>query len=129
MSDRPIYHLVPASYYRHQPQDQPYQPATLALEGFIHCTVGADILIKIANAFFDTLPGELLVLEIDPVHLTVPLRFEPPILPDHSVSYESTFVPDPDILFPHIYGPLNREAIVACFALRRDETGRWQMPK
>jgi uncharacterized protein (DUF952 family) len=31
-------------------------------------------------------------------------------------------------LFPHIYGPLNRQAIIACFSLQRDEAGRWQMP-
>lgn len=124
-----IYHLTPASYYRHQPFDQPYQPATFAEEGFIHCTAGAAKLIEIANLYFATLQDELLALEIDPAQLAVPLIFEPPILPQQATMTAAlSRQPDPNILFPHIYGPLNRLAIIASFALERDSTGQWQMP-
>jgi uncharacterized protein (DUF952 family) len=125
----PIYHLTPASYYRSQPSDQPYQPATLAEEGFIHCTAGSEKLVEIANTFFATLQDELMALEIDQAQLTVPLVFEPPIPPLHTVaSTVQVANPDSNILFPHIYGPLNRQAIVNRFALQRDQTGQWQMP-
>ncbi len=130
MPDAPIYHLVPASYYRAQPLDQPYQPATFGQEGFIHCTAGQELLIKIANAYFDTLAEELLVLEIDSQELTALLKYELPIPPTGQPSAgTANYAVDSDLLFPHIYGPLNREAIVECFALQRNGANRWQMPK
>ena len=72
----------------------------------------------------------MLVLEIDPTHLTAPLKFEPPIPPTHAATIsKETVTASPGTLFPHISGPLNRQAIVGCFALARTETGQWQMPK
>jgi energy-coupling factor transport system ATP-binding protein len=72
---------------------------------------------------------ELLALEIDPARLVVPLIFEPPILPHKTTKTDAPNPqPDPNTLFPHIYGPLNRPAIIACFPLERDATGQWQMP-
>lgn len=124
-----IYHLTPASYYRQQPLNQPYQPVTFAEEGFIHCTAGAAKLIETANLSFVALQDELLALEIDPARLAVPLIFEPPIPPQQAaMATVPSRQPDPNTLFPHIYGPLNRPAIIACFPLDRDATGRWQMP-
>jgi uncharacterized protein (DUF952 family) len=122
-SPLPIYHLTPTRFYRSQPENQPYQTEFLAQEGFIHCTAGADTLIEVANAYFANLPDGLLVLEIDPARLTAPLIFEPPIPP-----IGETLAHPSDILFPHIYGPLNREAIVNRFELQRDAAGKWQMP-
>ena len=55
-----IYHLVPAGYYRSQPQSQPYQSQTFTQEGFIHCTVGVDMLVEIANLYFGDLSEPLL---------------------------------------------------------------------
>ncbi|HEX9922833.1 MAG TPA: DUF952 domain-containing protein [Anaerolineae bacterium] len=82
----PVYHLTPASEYHRQPDDAAYQPASLAEEGFIHCTGGAAMLLEVANAFFVGLTEELLVLEIDPSRLVAPLKFEPPIpRPDRSI--------------------------------------------
>ncbi len=124
----PIYHLTPASFYHRQPENQPYQSEDLAREGFIHCTAGMIILIKVANTYFVDLQDSLLALEIDPTRLTAPLVFEPPIPPAHAAPVEETLAPNSDVLFPHIYGPLNREAIAHCFELRRDSAGKWQMP-
>ena len=128
--DLPIYHLTPAGEYHGQPDEAAYQPASFAEEGFVHCTAGATMLLEVANAFFAGLIGELLVLEIDPSRLAAPLKFEPPIPPaGSSDSRETAFNPDPDTLFPHIYGPLNRQAIKRIFALQRDPAGRWRMPE
>ena len=125
-----IYHLVPASYYYTQSQDRPYLPEAFVEEGFIHCTAGIEMLVQVANNYFGTLSEELLVLEINPNAITVPLKFEPPIPPtDKSKNGKKNSSANEDILFPHIYGPLNREAIVRCFAMRRDEVGKWQMPE
>lgn len=125
-----IYHLVPAGYYQAQPKAHPYLPETFAQEGFIHCTAGLDVLIEIANTYFDTLPENLLVLKIDPQQLTAPLKFEPPIPPPgQTTAGKSDSLSDLQPLFPHIYGPLNREAIINTFTLDRDNTGRWQLPR
>lgn len=123
MTHAPIFHLTPAAYYHAQPADQPYLPATFAAEGFIHCTAGVPLLLDIANAYFANLADDLLALLIDPHRLTSPLKFEPPS-PPPGVTAES----HPGLLFPHIYGPLNRPAIERVVTLRRDPLGRWQLP-
>jgi uncharacterized protein (DUF952 family) len=126
----PIYHLTTAGYYHSQPPDQPYLSSTFSEEGFIHCTAGAEKLIEIANIFFASLQDELLALEINPALLTSPLLYEPPIPPLHAdVSTAQVTSRDQDTLFPHIYGPLDRQAIVNRFALQRDQDGLWQLPK
>jgi uncharacterized protein (DUF952 family) len=120
----PIYHLTPAAFYDRQPADRPYLPETFAADGFIHCTAGIPLLLQIANAFFAGLQADLLALEIDPTRLTAPLKFEPPISPAQPAAIDVS--PASDTLFPHIYGPLNRDAIVAVTTLTRSVTGRWQ---
>ncbi len=126
VSSQPIYHLVPADYFHYQPKDKPYLPETFAAEGFIHCTAGQEMLIEVANRYFGTFLGDLLALHIDPQQLTSPIKFEPPIPPPGEPPAES--YSQPDLLFPHIYGPLNRDAIVSCVTLQRDEAGRWSFP-
>lgn len=121
----PIYHLTPLRDFEAQAQDQPYLPAAFDQEGFIHCTAGAEMLLRVANVFFSDIDEPLLVLEIDPARLTAPLKFEPPASPQAT---ESDFTPEPGTLFPHIYGVLNREAIAATFLLRRSPDHKWQLP-
>lgn len=122
----PIYHLIPASIYRTHPPEQPYLPANFAAEGFIHCTAGLEVLVQVANAYFASLEDELLVLEIDPARLTAPLKFEPPVPPPGQPAAAGH---QADILFPHIYGPLNPEAVVGYFALLRPAEGGWRLPE
>ena len=125
-----IYHLVSATYYQHQPTTQPYRPATFAQEGFIHCTADLTILLQVANAYFADLSEPLLVLVIDPRQLTASLKFEPPVSPSHTTTTPTyATAAETELLFPHIYGPLNREAIVDSFALSRDLSGQWGLPQ
>lgn len=126
IQSQPIYHLAPADFFCRQPENSPYRPESLAGEGFIHCTSGLDTLLEIANVFFAGLAADLLVLEIDPTRLTALLKFEPPLPP--ALTNPESFTPDPGLLFPHIYGPLNRQAINRSFLLRRDPAGKWQLP-
>ncbi len=126
----PIYHLTPASYYLRQPLNLPYRPEGFDREGFIHCTGNLETLVEIANTFFADLDDELLVLEIDPARLSALLKFEPPIPPATRPAPIPTNTPaiDETGLFPHIYGLLNRQAIVRSFSLKRSPSGRWQLP-
>ena len=125
MKTTAIFHLVPGSYFHMQPLDEPYLSPAFQQEGFIHCTAGKDMLITVANRYFADLLDDLLVLQIDPSSLTSPLKFEPPIPPPGAVVSPAG---SDTTLFPHIYGPLNRDAIATIFALRRETGGLWQMP-
>jgi uncharacterized protein len=74
---------------------------------FLHFTQGAGVLVQVANSFLRSVPGEFVVLEVDPERLTAELRWEPPDPPAAPGSAMH------GVLFPHLYGPLNREAVVA----------------
>jgi uncharacterized protein (DUF952 family) len=104
---RRIYHLIPRSTWENAPSG-PYSAASLATEGFIHCS-NREQVAGSANKFYGT-ESELLLLAIDPDRLTSELRDE-----------EGR----PGELFPHIYGPINREAIVEVIRLERGPDGHW----
>jgi uncharacterized protein (DUF952 family) len=110
-----IYHIVPKSYFDSFPSDQPYLPEPYARDGFIHCTRGADLMVMVANRYYLNVQGEFLMLAIDVRALTAPLKYEA----------LDPAVPFP---FPHIYGPLNREAIIAVMALMRAKDGTFLVP-
>lgn len=112
-----ILHLIPAAEYQAVPAGEPLRPASLDSEGFIHCTGDADTLLSVANKFYRAVPGDFLVLEVDPARVTAALRYEPPAPPPPPTD------PLAGRLFPHLYGPLNREAIVAVRAVTRAPDG------
>lgn len=107
-----IYHLVPTSYWNTWPTQQPFLPAAYAHDGFIHCTAGDALMLKVANNWYQSHPGTYVVLVIDTELLTSELRWEQPA--DHLAP-----------LFPHIYGPINQEAIVAIRAVQRAPDGEF----
>jgi len=112
-----VYHLTPAARWRDWPTEQAYLPAEYAADGFIHCTAGDDLMLSVANRFYRDAPGEFVLLVIDPARLSAPLRWEAPASPAGG--------PEPDLapLFPHIYGPIDRVAIVDVRAVRRAVDG------
>jgi uncharacterized protein (DUF952 family) len=103
-----IYHLVPAPVWQEN-TGPTYSAASLSNEGFIHCSYAGQVA-GAANRFYAD-QKEMLVLQLDPSRLTSPVREEP------SGTGE---------IFPHIYGPINRDAVVAVQVLRRGTDGRWQ---
>ena len=105
---RRIYHLVPRANWENSPPGA-YRAASLETEGFIHCSNGDQVTTS-ANKFYSHEP-EMLLLAIDPVLLTRELRDE-----------EGR----PGELFPHVYGPINREAIVEVIRLTRGPDGGWR---
>jgi uncharacterized protein (DUF952 family) len=102
-----IYHLTPAEYFNSLPADQPYLPREFERDGFIHCTKGEERLLLVADTVYRRVPGDFLALVIDERKVTSPVKYE-------NVG---------GILFPHIYGPLNRDAIVRSVTLGRREDG------
>jgi uncharacterized protein (DUF952 family) len=107
-----IYHLAPAARWYAWPNDQPYLPAEYDADGFIHCTAGDALMIAVANRFYRATAGEYVLLMIDPSRLTAPLKWEPSS-------------DDLAALFPHIYGPINRAAVLEVRAVRRAANGEF----
>lgn len=84
---------------------------TLAEEGFIHAS-HRDQVLGVAEAFYAD-AGPLLLLSIDPARLSAPVR-------DEEVA--------PGTVFPHIYGPIELDAVVAVAPLDRGADGRFVLP-
>ncbi len=116
-----ILHLTAREDWERAPAHQPYCPESLVREGFIHATQGDALLLEIANRFYRHAPGEFIVLEIDESRLTSPLRWEAPA-PPHGAHATPA---DAHRTFPHIYGPLNREAIIGVRRVLRAEDGQF----
>jgi uncharacterized protein (DUF952 family) len=86
----------------------------LAGPGFIHCSKAGQIL-RVANLVFAGQHG-LVLLEIDPGRLTSLLRWEP----GADLATE---------LFPHIYGPINLDAVLHVIDFEPGPDGKFHLPK
>jgi uncharacterized protein (DUF952 family) len=105
--DNVIYHLTPAEYFKSLPADKPYLPREFDRDGYIHCTKGEERLLLVADTLYRRVPGDFLALVIDESKITSPVKYE-------NVG---------GIMFPHIYGALNREAIVRVISMGRRADG------
>lgn len=119
-----IYHLVPESEFRAQVKEDKYIPARFELDGFIHCTGEPDTLLAVANDYFSGVEKPVLVLVIETARLAAEVRFEPPAPVAGSGSSHLAH----DQLFPHIYGPLNLDAVTAIGVLRKSG-GQYRWPE
>jgi uncharacterized protein (DUF952 family) len=91
-----IVHLCQRDTWKAAQMSGEYRPASLDKEGFIHCS-RPDQILTIANRFYKGMT-DLLALWIDPRKVRAEVRWD-------SVG---------DQVFPHIYGALNIDAVVAC---------------
>jgi uncharacterized protein (DUF952 family) len=107
-----IYHLAPAARWATWPADQPYLPDEYTKDGFIHCTEGDALMLRVANRFYRTTPGAFVLVVLETEHLTSELRWE--AASDGMAA-----------LFPHIYGPINQDAVVAVRRVVRAADGEF----
>jgi len=105
------FHLVAAEYYRDADREAPYLPAGFAAEGFIHCTDGPDNVAAVGNRYYRDDRRMYVVLVIDKAKL------------QSNVVYE-----DAAGIYPHIYGPLNRDAIIDILPVLRTADGSFLPP-
>lgn len=105
---RTTFHLVPVETWASSDAAQPWAPASLASEGFIHCTDGADAMIATANRHYRDDPRHFLVLTIDLDATGSPWRFD-----------------DQAGIYPHVYGPIARLAILGAEPILRAADGRF----
>jgi len=108
---RPTFHLVPEPLWMAADPKTPYRHASLQTEGFIHCTDGRDEVVAVGNRYYRDDPRPFVILTVDLDRAGSPWRIEPPGSP-----------------YPHIYGPIERGAIVAVERMPRGADGtfvRW----
>ncbi|MEO7938995.1 MAG: DUF952 domain-containing protein [Burkholderiaceae bacterium] len=102
-----VFHICSRAAAQRGIADGHLLPASLASDGFVHLSQSHQIGAVMA-AFFKGVP-DLVVLALDPARLTAPLRYEPPATLAHAS--DAGAAPQSG-LFPHLYGPLNADAIV-----------------
>lgn len=111
-----IYHVVPRDAWDARP-DQPYAPASLAEEGFVHCSPDEETTLIVVNSFYRDAPRPLLALLLDENRLSARCAWEAAVPAPPPGVPEST-------LFPHVFGPLDRDAVSRVLEVRWDEEGR-----
>ena len=107
-----ILHITSAAAWDEARMIGLYRAASLDSEGFIHCSYRWQVAAT-ANRIFQG-RHDLVVMEIDPQLLTCPLV-------DENLEGGSE-------RFPHIYGPLPMEAVLAVHPLLPDAAGMFTLP-
>lgn len=103
---RPTFHLVAAETWAAMPGAGPYRAVSLDTEGFAHCTDGAANMLATANRHYRDDPRDFVVLTIDLDRVAA--RWS---------------VDDPGGIYPHVFGPIERAAILAETPIVRDPDG------
>ena len=115
-----IYHLTSPQAWQEARQRGEYRTDSLESEGFIHCSTETQIL-PVAENFYKGQPG-LVLLKINPTLLASELRWEPP-----SGGTPPPGVPEGEF-FPHVYGPINLDAVVKVYDLETNPDGSYKSP-
>jgi uncharacterized protein (DUF952 family) len=110
MKPKPRYafHYTPIAHFEKFAPGEDYTPPQFAQEGFIHTTDGAENMLKVVNRIYKDDHREFLVLYIDKTLVKSPIKYE-----------------DPEEIYPHIYGPLNLDAVVDKRLALRAADGRF----
>lgn len=108
-----IYHIVDKKTWKECSRMGEYTPPSLAedAEGFIHCSTGRQVN-KTANRFFKDKSGLLLIV-IATAQLSSTLKYEDTM--GHGEQ------------FPHIYGPLNLNAVLDTLSLIPEADGSFDV--
>jgi uncharacterized protein (DUF952 family) len=103
------FHLVPDEAWDAAAHAEAYAPASLATEGFIHCTDGVEALGETFDRYYAGDGRPFLALTVDLDALEVPWRYDVPGSP-----------------YPHVYGPIAHRAVVEVRRVARHEDGRFR---
>ena len=107
-----IYHIATRADWTAAQADGVYTRSsvdkTLAEEGFIHASQAPQVT-RTANKYYREVTGDLVVLVIDTDLVRPEVRYE--------------YVPGVELPFPHIYGPLNADAVIAAVPLTAGPDG------
>jgi uncharacterized protein (DUF952 family) len=114
MQPESIYHITTRTDWDRAVTAGSYTASSLSHEGFIHAST-RDQVVGTANFLFKAVDG-LVLLCIQTQRLNVELRYE--------------LATGTDQQFPHIYGPINLDAVTAVVDFGPDaDSGTFQLPK
>ncbi len=107
-----IYHITEQSTWNQAVRDGIYLPQGFMREGFIHCSKRSQVL-DVANRFYSK-DSNLVLLQID-------------------VDLVSSQIVDENLEggtenFPHIYGPLNMDAVKKALSFEKADDGKYRFP-
>jgi uncharacterized protein (DUF952 family) len=115
-----IFHITSHTAWDEAQKRGDYRAESLKTEGFIHCSTLSQVL-PVANNFYKGQSG-LILLEIEPTLLSSTLKWEPP----------SGGAPPPGVpvgdQFPHVYGPINLDAVVKLVVFESKPDGSLTLP-
>jgi uncharacterized protein (DUF952 family) len=109
---RLTYHATPKAHFDSLDPNGPYLPPDYDADDFVHCTDGAEALSVVLTTYYKDEPGDWVVLYLDAQRITSPVRYD-----------------DPAKLYPHVYGPINRDAIIAVKEIDRAADGKFLRPQ
>jgi uncharacterized protein (DUF952 family) len=112
---RTIYHILTAKEWEQALAAGVYNPDSLQSDEFIHAGYREQVL-DVANILFAGETG-LVILSIEPSRVTVPVREDLVEFPEGTES-----------LHPHLYGPLNLDAVVRVVAFPPRADGTFSLP-
>lgn len=100
------FHLAPAETWAASDPEEPLRAPSLEEEGFIHCTTGAAEMVATANRHYRDDPRPFVVLTVDLDRVSSPVRTE-----------------DAAGIYPHVFGPIDRAAVIAAVPIPRTVDG------
>lgn len=110
-----LLHLLPVAEWAQVPAEGELAPASLAEQGFVHLSTPEQVALP-ANRLFAG-REDLLLLVVDPDLAGAEVRWEPGVPGDPE-----------SMRFPHLYGPLPVDAVVAVLEYRPGPDGRFGAP-
>jgi uncharacterized protein (DUF952 family) len=110
-NDNLIYHITTPEQWQQFASLPFYEASSLQTEGFIHASKAHQVQ-ETANRYYKNEP-EILLLTIDTALLAIPLLYEE--------------APNRKEEFPHLYGKLNKDAIVNHVVIARQPDGSYHI--
>ncbi len=106
-----IIHICSRSDWQAALDQGAYQADSLGTSGFIHCSLPSQILGTAKRYYSGRI--DLVLLWINPLHLKAEVRWEA----------GDTGIPGDASIFPHVYGPINLDAVMAVLDFPPDADG------
>ena len=107
-----ILHITQRSDWLRAVGEGSYRCASLDAEGFVHCSTPEQVLLPANERFRGQ--QDLVLLCIEEQRL------------DRELRYEDCY--DSGMAFPHVYGPIRLDAVVAVVDFPPGDDGRFELP-
>jgi len=107
-----IYHITEQSTWNQANREGIYMPVNFIREGFIHCS-NRDQVLDTAERYYSN-DSNLVLLQIDVSRLRSNMQEENLIGGQEK--------------YPHIYGPLNLDAVISAAAFEKGADGKFHFP-